>query len=365
MRLQRVLISGGGTGGHIFPAIAIADALKKIVPDVEILFIGAKGRMEMEIVPSAGYSIESIEIEGFNRNNILANVSIFFKVWKSINSCKSIIKHFNAQIAIGTGGFVSGPVLWAAANMRLPIFIQEQNSVPGITNRILAHRAKLIFTAYPAMEKYFNSKKIIYSGNPVRSAILNSTPGRENSCAYFGFNPTMPVLFVYGGSQGSVSINKALISSLVHFEKNNIQVLWQTGKLFFEDALNYVRDNGLKLIKIFKFINEMQYAYGASNLCISRAGAMAISELALKGVPAILVPLPSAAHNHQYHNAMTLDRAGAAICLEEVHLENKLSRIVLDLIFNNEKLKQYTSKISQFARPGASESIVETILSTT
>ncbi|MCS6980591.1 MAG: undecaprenyldiphospho-muramoylpentapeptide beta-N-acetylglucosaminyltransferase [Flavobacteriales bacterium] len=362
MKLERIIISGGGTGGHIFPALAIAEAFRKAAPGINILFIGAEGRMEMEKIPAAGYPIEAIRIEGLKRKNLLANIFLIPKLFKAIRQSKKIIRRFGAQLVVGTGGFVSGPVLWAACDLKIPAVIQEQNSLPGLTNRLLGRRVRLICTAYPGLERYFPGKRVVLTGNPVREKIEFIRPGKAEACQHFRLQPQWPVVLVYGGSQGARGINLGLQSALPALQNRHVQVLWQTGHQFFPEAERWIAEHNLTLVKPIPFIDEMQLAYAAADLVVSRAGAMTISELALLAKPVILIPLPTAAQNHQYHNARVLEEAGAACCLMEDEVPSRLSSLILELLNDTARRTQMATKISGFAKPRAAEAIVHAIL---
>jgi UDP-N-acetylglucosamine--N-acetylmuramyl-(pentapeptide) pyrophosphoryl-undecaprenol N-acetylglucosamine transferase len=362
MKPERIIISGGGTGGHIFPALAIADAFRKLAPGCDILFIGAEGRMEMEKVPAAGYPIRPIRIEGFNRKNLLYNLKVFYRLWQAIRESRRLIKDFGAHVVIGTGGFVSGPVLWAASQMGIPIVIQEQNSIPGLTNRLLSNKVKLVCTAYPGLEKYFRKARVVLTGNPVREKIELLRPSRAEGCRHFGLAEDKAVVLVYGGSQGARSLNLFMHKKAAVFADKGIQVIWQTGKIFQSQAEKLIQGNAIKGILALPFIDEMQLAYAAADLVVARAGAMTISELALWGKPSILVPLPTAANNHQYHNARALAEAHAAVCLTENTLPEQLEKEVFRLLADEKARHLLSEKIQGFARPRAAEAIVHAIL---
>ncbi|HET6993259.1 MAG TPA: undecaprenyldiphospho-muramoylpentapeptide beta-N-acetylglucosaminyltransferase, partial [Bacteroidia bacterium] len=299
----KFIISGGGTGGHIFPAIAIANALKSKLPDSEFLFVGAEGRMEMEKVPAAGFKIEALWISGLQRKLTLSNLSFPFKVISSLSRAKKILKKFRPDAVIGTGGYASGPMLRVASKSGIPTLIQEQNSFPGITNKIFAKKVNRICVAYDGMEKYFPKEKIVFTGNPVRQDILNLEGKRPRGQEMFGLDPTKMTLLVVGGSLGAKAINESMESGLQKFVEKNIQVIWQTGKPFYPKAEAAVKPFNGKGIVATEFISKMDYAYAASDVVISRAGAGAISELCLVRKPCILVPLPTAAEDHQTKNA--------------------------------------------------------------
>lgn len=314
---KRIVISGGGTGGHIFPAIAIADALRRRMPDVEILFVGAKGRMEMERVPKAGYPIEGLWISGFKREFSLDNLSFPFKLLSSMIKARRIIRRFKPDVAVGVGGFASGPTMRAAASAGVPIVIQEQNSYPGVTNKIMCRKAEKICVAYDNMDKWFPAEKIIVTGNPLRNVIQTDNISHNESVRFFGLDPEKPVILIIGGSQGALGINKGISARLDLFKDNDIQLIWQTGKFYIDQAKKEVEAAGLSdRIKPVVFIDSMDKAYAAADIVISRAGAISISELAIVKKPVIFVPLPTAAEDHQTKNAQRLVDADAAVMVK-------------------------------------------------
>lgn len=357
----RIIISGGGTGGHIFPAIAIADGLRESGLVDEILFVGAKGRMEMEKVPAAGYQIEGLEISGFQRSLSAQNLKFPFKVVKSLLHARKIVKDFKPDLAIGVGGYASGPLLFAAATAGVPTVIQEQNSYPGITNKILAKRAKRIFVAYPNMEQFFKSEKIVYSGNPVRSIITKELPSREESCKYFGLDPHKKIVLSFGGSLGALTLNDSIEGGLQKFEENDIQVIWQTGSYYYNKLNSKWEGHLPQGIQMHEFLREMQYAYGAADVIISRAGALSISELCIVGKPTVFVPSPNVAEDHQTKNAMALVQKDAAILVKDVEARQILCDEVLQLLSQPEKMFQLGQNIQQLAKPMATTTIVQSI----
>lgn len=328
----KVIISGGGTGGHIFPAVAIANALKKINPQTDILFVGAKGRMEMEKVPSAGYKIVGLDIRGFQRRISLQNLLLPFKIIESVVKARMIVKSFNPDVAIGVGGYASGPLLFAATMMNIPSLIQEQNSFAGITNKILSKRVQRICVAYDGMEKYFPSDKIIMTGNPIRENMVNLVNKKEEALKFFNLSGDKKTILVIGGSLGSRTINQSIAKGLNLFEENNIQLLWQTGKSFIASAKSLTQPKNSKGISCFDFIQRMDLAYAASDVVISRAGASSVSELTIVGKPSILVPSPNVAEDHQTKNAMSLVNKEAAILVKDGDALDNLVQVSLDLI---------------------------------
>lgn len=356
----RFVISGGGTGGHIFPAIAIADALKRRFPDAEILFIGAKGRMEMDRVPKASYPIEGLWISGFTKD--LSVITLPFKLVSSLTKARRILKRFKPDAVIGVGGFASGPTLKAANWLHIPTIIQEQNSYPGKTNRNVGQRAKAICVAYNGLEQWFPKEKIHFTGNPLRGNI-NGNCDRNEAAAYFGVNAEHPVVLLVGGSQGALGINKGISAQLAKFKDSDMQLIWQTGKYYHEQAVNEVKTLGLEdKVKPVVFIDRMDLAYSVADVVISRAGAMSISELALVQKPVIFVPLPTAAEDHQTKNAKQLVDANAAVMVKNSETEVKLVPTLQDLLNNKDKQNEMKANIAQFAHPNAADDIVEIII---
>ena len=357
---MRFVISGGGTGGHIFPAIAIADALKRRFPDAEILFIGAKGRMEMERVPKAGYQIEGLWISGFTKD--LSVITLPFKLISSLSKARCILKRFKPNAVIGVGGFASGPTLKAANWLGIPTIIQEQNSYPGKTNRNVGQKAKAICVAYNGLEQWFPKEKIHFTGNPLRGNI-NGNCDRSEAAAYFSVKADHPVVLLVGGSQGALGINKGITAQLGKFRDNDIQMIWQTGKYYHEQAVKEVKELGLEdRVKPVVFIDRMDLAYSLADVVISRAGAMSISELALVQKPVIFVPLPTAAEDHQTKNAKQLVDAGAAVMVKNSETEAKLIPTLIGLLSDKDKQNEMKANIVKFARPNAADDIVEIII---
>ena len=356
----RFVISGGGTGGHIFPAIAIADALKKRFPEAEILFIGAKGRMEMDRVPKAGYPIEGLWISGFTKD--LSVITLPFKLVSSLTKARRILKRFQPNAVIGVGGFASGPTLKAANWLHIPTIIQEQNSYPGKTNRNVGQKAKAICVAYNGLEQWFPKEKIHFTGNPLRGNI-NGNCDRNEAAEYFGVKAEQPVVLLVGGSQGALGINKGISAQLAKFKESDMQLIWQTGKYYHEQAVNEVKEVGLEdKVKPVIFIDRMDLAYSVADVVISRAGAMSISELALMQKPVIFVPLPTAAEDHQTKNAKQLVDANAAVMVKNDETETKLVPALQDLLNNKDKQNEMKANIAQFARPNAADDIVDIII---
>ena len=359
----KILMSGGGTGGHIFPAIAIANKLKEHFPCADILFVGAKGRMEMEKVPAAGYPIEGLWISGFQRKVTVDNLSFPFKLMNSLCNAKKIVKRFKPDVAIGTGGYASGPLLFAASRKKVPTLILEQNSYPGITNKILGKRVDKVCVAYAGMEKYFPGKKLVVTGAPIRKEILNLKVGRREGLEFFGLNDKMPVLLVIGGSQGARGINNAIIENLNAILQQEVQLLWQTGKSSIEMAKQVAKESRFSSrVKVIEFISEMDKAYAAANILVSRAGAIAIAEIIAVGKPAIFIPLPSAAEDHQTKNALSLTQKGAGIMLKESEAKSKIADEITGLVNSQEKRNRIIENLKAFRTDDATENIVKEVM---
>lgn len=363
---MKAIISGGGSGGHIFPAVAIAGALKRRHPDVDILFIGAEGRMEMEKVPAAGYKIEGLPIAGLQRKltleNIVKNLQLPFKMLKSRRKVKDILRRFAPDIVVGVGGFASEPTLKAAADMGYPTLLQEQNSYAGLTNKMLARNAKKICVAYEGMDRFFPKDKIIFTGNPVRGDIEQMNATREEGCEMFGLNPEGRVLLSVGGSLGARSINQMIISHLHFFKENRIQLVWQTGRWMYEEAVSAVkRANVEDWVKVHQFISRMDMAYAAADVVISRAGAIAISELCIVGKPVVLIPSPNVAEDHQTKNALALVDRGAAVMVRDAECDALCLPQVQELFENAAHREAMSVAIKKMAVYGAADKIVDQI----
>ena len=354
------IIAGGGTGGHIFPAIAIANAIIKLEPETKILFVGAKGKMEMEKIPQAGFKIEGLDIAGFNRSSLIKNIGLPFKLIKSFIQVRQIFKAFKPTAVIGVGGYSSFPVLRFAQAKGIPSFIHESNSFAGRSNIMLGKKAVKIFVASDGMEKFFPVNKILISGNPVRASISKSNISREEGINFFGLDPDKKTLLSVGGSLGAKSINEALDKNLDEFEKNNLQLIWQTGKPYA--ARGKVRANGKSNVWANDFINQMEYAYAAADLVISRSGAMAIAELAVMKKAVIFVPFPFAAEDHQTVNAQNLVNKNAGIMIKDSEALEKLVSAVIDLSKNEQKQNELKTNISKLSILNADEIIAREIL---
>jgi UDP-N-acetylglucosamine--N-acetylmuramyl-(pentapeptide) pyrophosphoryl-undecaprenol N-acetylglucosamine transferase len=363
MQSPKFIISGGGTGGHIFPAIAIADTLKAKVPECEILFVGAQGRMEMEKVPQAGYKIEGLWISGLQRRLTAKNLSFPFKVISSLLKSRKIIKKFNPDIAIGVGGYASGPLLRMAAGGNVKTLIQEQNSFPGITNKLLAGKVDKICVAYEGMERWFPKSKIVITGNPVRQKVVDLKGKGGKAVQHFGFDNSKPIVLAIGGSLGARSINHGIENSLTDLADAGVQVLWQTGKLFIEQAEKSVKEAGLeKLVKPMAFITEMDLAYAAAEVIVSRAGAISISELSLVGKPVILVPSPHVAEDHQTKNANALVDTDAAEMVKDSDAPQKLGAEILKIAGNSDRKKLLSENILKHGKANAADRIADEVL---
>lgn len=360
----KIIISGGGTGGHIFPAIAIANALMEKLPDAKILFVGAEGRMEMEKVPAAGYQIVGLWISGFQRRLTLKNFSVPFKLISSMLKASRIISNFRPDAVVGVGGYASGPVLQTAVRKKIPTLIQEQNSYPGITNKILAKKVSRICVAYQGMEKFFPSGKIILTGNPVRQDITDLVSKKKEAMAYFGLSPDKKTLLVIGGSLGALTINESIAASLEMFNAGNIQVVWQTGKNYYETAgrnFNMDSQSGGKGW-VGAFISKMDFAYSVADMVVSRAGAISVSELCIAGKACILVPSPNVAEDHQTKNAMALVRENAALMIKDSEARALLGQKVIALMNDPVQMKKLEMNISGLAMKNAASAIADEVI---
>lgn len=359
---HKFIISGGGTGGHIFPAVAIANKLKEREPDCEILFVGAEGRMEMERVPQAGYKIVGLPIMGIQRKLTLKNLKVPFMLIKSMVKAKKVIKEFKPDVAIGVGGYASGPLLKKAESLAVPSVLQEQNSYPGITNKLLAKKAAKICVAYDNMDQFFPADKIIKTGNPVRSNILNAPNLKTEGRRHFNLRDDKPVVLVIGGSLGARTINNAVTKILRNADQVEFQLIWQTGKLYYENIKSMVDKMNLPHVQAMPFISEMELAYGAADVVISRAGALSISELCAIGMPSILIPSPNVSEDHQTKNAMALVDKKAALLVKDVEAEHKLKG-TLDKLLNDPLLRKDLGKnAGMMGMPNAADLIADEIL---
>lgn len=361
----RIIISGGGTGGHIFPAVSIANAIKELRPDAQILFVGAEGRMEMQRVPDAGYKIIGLPIAGFDRKHLWKNLAVVIKLIRSQWKARSIIKEFCPQVAVGVGGYASGPTLKTAGMMGVPTLIQEQNSYAGVTNKLLAQKACRICVAYDGMEKFFPADKIMMTGNPVRQNLLEKSISREEAVRSFGLDPKKKTVLILGGSLGARSVNDAIIASLSQMRASmeQIQFIWQTGKLYFTEMTNKIeQEGGITNLFVSDFIKDMASAYAAADLVISRAGAGSISEFCLLHKPVILIPSPNVAEDHQTKNALALSDKGAAIYIKDAEARSKLMPIALETVSNSAKLQELSSNIAKLALPDSATIIAKEVI---
>lgn len=369
---MRFLISGGGTGGHIFPAISIANALRQAEPDCEILFVGANRRMEMDRIPEAGYDIVGLDVYGIERRKIWKNIKVLYLFLKSYLEARKIVRRFAPDAAIGVGGYVSAAAMRAAASLGVPVILQEQNSFAGITNKFLARRAKKICVAYDGMERFFDKSKIVFTGNPVRQNILSRDFEIDEAYRYFHLDPSKKTLLIVGGSLGARTINDSIMAHIKELRQSDIQVIWQTGKYYFSNIKEYIQglypsvtdDNPLYFDNIFvsDFISKMDYAYAIADAVISRAGASSISELCLLGKPSILVPSPNVSENHQYHNAMSLANKNAAIVVEDHNAKQTLVEQAVSLITDDKLLAELSCNIKQLAANDSAQAIAAVIL---
>ncbi|MCL2434518.1 MAG: undecaprenyldiphospho-muramoylpentapeptide beta-N-acetylglucosaminyltransferase [Lentimicrobiaceae bacterium] len=364
--MTHFIISGGGTGGHIFPALAIANQLKKEIPNAEILFIGANGKMEMTRVPEAGYNIVGLDVFGIRRDlswsGIKSNLKLPFVLFKTMRKAKQVMRQFKPDVVIGVGGYASGPALRAAQDLNIPTVIQEQNSYPGKTNKWLSKKAAKICVAYDGLERFFLKDKIVKTGNPVRAEIINFQPKLEEAYSFLGLDKNKKTVLIIGGSQGARTINQAVLNHIENFKKMDVQLLWQTGELFYTSNEAPLSELKSQHIKILPFIKRMDLAYSVADYIVSRAGALAIAELTIVGVPTILVPLPTAAEDHQTANARQLSDAGAAILLPDKEVKEKLYATLVNLMEDVGKSKDMALKMKQFAQPEAIDGIVKEIL---
>ena len=360
---KHYLVSGGGTGGHIFPALSIANEIRRRYPEAEILFVGAEGRMEMERVPAAGYEIKGLPVCGFDRKHLLRNVKVLFKLWKSIRLAKKILKDFKPDIAIGVGGYASGPMLKAAQKKGIPTLLQEQNSYAGVTNKLLAKNAKCICVAYEGMERFFPEDKIVLTGNPVRRNLLECNATQEEARKAMGIDPEKATILIIGGSLGARTVNESIIGGLEKLgaAADDVQVVWQTGKFYDQQCKEALAKSGVKNVIQMPFISNMDMAYRAADLVISRAGASSISELQLLGKPSILVPSPNVAEDHQTKNALALAKRDAAIMVTDAEAPEKLVDAMLATVNDEDKLHSLSAHVLRMALLNSAERIVDEV----
>ena len=359
---MKVIISGGGTGGHVFPAIAIADELKKSDENIDLLFVGARGRMEMERVPKAGYPIEGLWISGLQRRLTWKNILFPIKLLHSLTKASKIIKRFRPDVVVGVGGYASGPTLYQAARMKIPSLIQEQNSFPGITNRWLASKVDKICTAYAGMQKWFPESKTVLTGNPVRQTLKDRSVTREQACAHYGLEARKKTIFIVGGSLGARTLNESVEGSVALLkQQSEVQILWQVGKMYF-DEFRQLEAQQLDQVVMVDFIDRMDLAYRLADVVIARAGALTVSELCLLGKPAMLVPSPYVAEDHQTKNAQALVDQDAAVLIPDQEARRHLMQRALELVIDDQECKRLGNNIQQFAKPQATRDIVKEIL---
>ncbi len=356
---MKVIISGGGTGGHIFPAISIANEIRKRDKDAQILFVGAEGKMEMEKVPAAGYEIVGLPVAGFQRRITYKNITFFFKLFASMQKAKKVVKDFKPDVVVGVGGYASGPVLRVACNKKIPAVIQEQNSYPGVTNKILSQKVSKICVAYPNMDRFFPSEKIIVTGNPIRQNLLQKMSRKEAADA-FGLDPEKKVVFVTGGSLGARTINEGILEGYTKLLDAQVQLIWQTGKYYFEKINDAVEAR--QGLQVMAFVERMEAAFSLADVVVSRAGASSISEIAMLQKPTVFVPSPNVSEDHQTKNAMALVNEKAAILVKDAEVKGKLIDEVLSLISEEERLKELEKNVTKFAKPNAAAHIVDEIL---
>ena len=359
----RIIISGGGTGGHIFPAISIANAIKELRPDTDILFVGAEGRMEMHRVPAAGYPIKGLPVAGFDRKNLLKNIPVLIKLFKSQRLARKIIKDFRPHAAVGVGGYASGPTLKVAGSNGIPTLLQEQNSYAGVTNKLLAKQAHKICVAYEGMERFFDKEKIILTGNPVRQGLRNPQMTREEAIRSFNLDPNKKTILILGGSLGARTINQCLMSNLDIVKASGVQFIWQTGKIYIDEARESVAKFGnLPMLHITDFISDMAAAYSAADLLISRAGAGSISEFCLLQKPVILVPSPNVSEDHQTKNALALVNKNAALYVKDVEAQDTLLDKAIKAVNQPELLKNLSKNIAELAFTDSANVIAKEVI---
>jgi UDP-N-acetylglucosamine--N-acetylmuramyl-(pentapeptide) pyrophosphoryl-undecaprenol N-acetylglucosamine transferase len=361
-RPKRILFTGGGTGGHIYPAVAIAREVQRLAPDTEILFVGALGKMEMEKVPRAGFEIVGLPVSAFHRSLTLKNLLFPYKLLMSLLKARRVVRDFNPDLVVGTGGFASGPVLRVSTQKHIPVILQEQNAFPGVTNRLVAGKVNHICVAYPGMEKYFPGDKIVVTGNPVRTDLV--LPADRLAAAYesFGFNREIPVILIFGGSLGARTLNHCMAAAAGRLAGEPVQIIWQTGTGFLPEAKASVEQAGAKNIRVHDFIYNMDEAYAIAALAVCRAGAITLSELAVVGKPALLVPFPAAAEDHQTKNARVFTGAGAALLITDAEAGNKLINKMMELIGDKQALAEMAKNMSTLAKPDATSTIANLAL---
>jgi UDP-N-acetylglucosamine--N-acetylmuramyl-(pentapeptide) pyrophosphoryl-undecaprenol N-acetylglucosamine transferase len=363
MSNHRFIISGGGTGGHIFPALSIAEGLRQRLPDAEILFVGALGKMEMERVPAAGFQIVGLPVAGFHRGEIWRNLLFLPKLIASLWKARSVVKNFKPDCVIGVGGYASGPVLKVATQMGIPTLLQEQNSYAGVTNKLLGKKASKICVAYPNMERFFPKEKIVFTGNPIRKGLEGIAAKSEEALRYFGLESGKPVILVIGGSLGARTLNNGMLARMDLIRQSGVQFLWQSGKFYYQDLHAEMESHPAANVHLLEFIQRMDLAFAAADLVISRAGAGTISELCVLGMPSILVPSPNVSEDHQTANARALADRGAAVLIPDAEVVNRLVEDALTLVKDKQRLTSLSKKINEMGTPNATRDIVDVIIS--
>ena len=362
MKKLKVIVSGGGTGGHIFPAVSIANEIRERLPETEILFVGALGKMEMERVPAAGYRIVGLPVVGFPRKPSLKMLTFFWKLFQSMRLANKVIVDFKPDVAIGVGGFASGPVLKAAVRKGVPAVLQEQNSYAGVTNKLLASKVSKICVAYPNMERYFPAEKIVVTGNPIRKNLIDVVVNKTGAYEYFKLNAEKPVVLLVGGSLGARTLNESVMANLELIRESDAQVVWQTGSYYYKEMLGRLGDHCPKNLQPMEFVSRMDLAYAVADVVISRAGAGTISELCLLGKPSVLVPSPNVAEDHQTKNAMALVENQAALLIKDADSKEQLWQETFKLLADKQRLNSLSENIRKLAKPNAAKEIVDVIL---
>lgn len=361
--MKRIIVSGGGTGGHIFPALSIANALRRLDPEIEILFVGAEGKMEMEKVPEAGYKIVGLPVRGLQRRLTFQNVKVLYNLWRSLRKAKKILREFKPDAVVGVGGYASGPIGRMAVKAGIPLILQEQNSYAGVTNKLLAKQAKKICVAYEGMERFFGGENLVFTGNPVRKDLLESGNKKEEGIQFYGLDPRRKTILVTGGSLGAGTLNKAVVKELERFgNRQDIQVLWQCGSYYFEDLKKCLDDKLPQNVHLMAFLKRMDLAYACADVVVARAGAGTISELCLLGKTAVLIPSPNVAEDHQTKNAMALVGKEAALMVKDADAEEKLGQILMELLDNEKKCSLLQENIATLAIRDSDEKIAREIL---
>ena len=362
MKKLKVIVSGGGTGGHIFPAVSIANEIRDRYPDADILFVGALGKMEMERVPAAGYKIVGLPVMGFPRKPSVRMITFFWKLFQSMRKANKVISDFRPDVAIGVGGFASGPVLKAVVRKNVPAVLQEQNSYAGVTNKLLAAKVKKICVAYPNMERYFPAEKIVMTGNPIRKNLLEPIADKTEAYGHFNLNADQPVVLIVGGSLGARTLNESVMANIDLIRRSDVQIVWQTGSYYYKEMLQRLGAECPSNLHPMEFVSRMDMAYAIADVVISRAGAGTISELCLLGKPAVLVPSPNVAEDHQTKNAMALVENQAALLIKDANSKNELIKETFKLLGDKQRLHSLSENIRKLGRPNAAKEIVDVIM---